>query len=123
LEESRWVIPPNGVVNLVVQFASDTVGRFSDILAFDVVCGEKTNKVTLIAACDYPRISTEARCAISTITTNPAIAVQSSIKSYRESQAVVLQHKPQDSGAPATLAGPGSLCASKLPVCSLSSAQ
>jgi hypothetical protein len=59
-EESRWVIPPNGTINLVVQFASDTVGRFSELLSFDVLCGEK-NKATVMAACDYPRINTEAR--------------------------------------------------------------
>lgn len=60
-EESRWVIPPNGAVNLVVQFTSETVGRFSEVMAFDVVCGERGNKVTLMAACDYPRINTDAR--------------------------------------------------------------
>lgn len=56
------MIPPNGTVNLVVQFASESVGKFTEMLAFDVVCGDKSNKVTLMAACDYPRISTEARC-------------------------------------------------------------
>jgi hypothetical protein len=61
VEESRWVIPPIGTVNLVVQFASEAVGRFTEMLAFDVVCGERGNKVTLMAACNYPRISTEAR--------------------------------------------------------------
>lgn len=60
-EETRWVIPPNGTVNLVVQFASETVGRFSEVLVFDVLNGEKTNKVTVMASCDYPRINTEAR--------------------------------------------------------------
>lgn len=59
-EESRWVIPPNGTINLVVQFASDTVGRFSELLSFDVLCGEK-NKATVMAACDNPRINTESR--------------------------------------------------------------
>lgn len=61
LEESRWVVPPHGTVNLVVQFASDTIGRFSEAISLDVLCGEKNNKVTLMAACDYPRINTEPR--------------------------------------------------------------
>lgn len=61
VEESRWVIPPNGTVSLVVQFSSEAVGRFTEMLAFDVVCGERSNTVTLMAACDYPRISTGAR--------------------------------------------------------------
>lgn len=55
------MISPNGTVNLVVQLSSVAVGRFTEMLAFDVVCGERSNKVTLMAACDYPRISTEAR--------------------------------------------------------------
>jgi hypothetical protein len=60
-EETRWVIPPNSTINLVVQFASETVGRFSEVLVFDVLNGEKSNKVTVMASCDYPRINTEAR--------------------------------------------------------------
>lgn len=60
-EETRWVIPPNSTINLVVQFGSETVGRFSEVLVFDVLNGEKSNKVTLMASCDYPRINTEAR--------------------------------------------------------------
>lgn len=58
---SRWVIPPHGSVQLVVQFASDTIGRFSEVLGFDVVCGERNEKVVLSGSCDYPRISTDAR--------------------------------------------------------------
>jgi hypothetical protein len=61
-EASRWVIPANGSVHLVVQFASEAVGKANDVLCFDVVCGERNNKVALTAACDYPRINTEARC-------------------------------------------------------------
>lgn len=55
------MIPANGTVDLVVQFTSEAVGRYSEALLFDVLCGDKTSKVTLMAACDYPRINTEAR--------------------------------------------------------------
>jgi hypothetical protein len=48
-------------VSLLVQFASDSVGKFSEVLGFDVLCGERNQKVVLTGACDYPRISTEAR--------------------------------------------------------------
>lgn len=57
------MIPPKGTINLVVQFASETVGRFCELISFDVLCGEK-GKATLMAACDYPRINTEARCGL-----------------------------------------------------------
>ncbi|WIA13448.1 hypothetical protein OEZ85_007028 [Tetradesmus obliquus] len=60
-EATRWVIPPHGSVSLLVQFASDSVGKFSEVLGFDVLCGERNQKVVLTGACDYPRISTEAR--------------------------------------------------------------
>ena len=56
------MIPPNSTVNLVVQFSANKVGRYSEVLVFDVLNGEKTNKVTVMASCDYPRINTEARC-------------------------------------------------------------
>lgn len=61
-ESSRWVIPPQGSVSLLVQFASDTVRKFSELLGFDVICGERNQKVVMTGACEYPRISTEARC-------------------------------------------------------------
>lgn len=60
-EMSRWVIPPHSKVKLLVQFSSGTVGRFSEVLGFDVICGERNQKVVLTGACDYPRISTDAR--------------------------------------------------------------
>jgi hypothetical protein len=64
LDASRWVIPAHGTVQLVVQFASDTLGKVNEVLCFEVVCGERTNKVALTAACDYPRINTEAKCGV-----------------------------------------------------------
>lgn len=63
-EDSHWVIPARGSVQLVVQFASEAVAKASETLLFDVVCGERGSKVVLTAACDYPRISTEARCVL-----------------------------------------------------------
>jgi hypothetical protein len=60
-EATRWVIPPHSSVSLLVQFSSDSVGKFSEVLGFDVLCGERNQKVVLTGACDYPRISTEAR--------------------------------------------------------------
>jgi hypothetical protein len=60
-EATRWAIPAHGSVSLLVQFASDSVGKFSEVLGFDVLRGERNQKVVLTGACDYPRISTEAR--------------------------------------------------------------
>ena len=58
---TRWVIPPNGSVQLLVQFQSDTVGKFTEVLNFNVLCGERENSVVLSGVSDYPRISTEHR--------------------------------------------------------------
>lgn len=66
-EMTRWVIPPNGKVQLVVQFQSDQVGKFNHLLGFDVVCGDKGSHVVLAGTCDFPRISTECRLVSMTL--------------------------------------------------------
>ena len=35
-EQTRWVIPPRSSVPLIVQFSSDDVGMFKELLAFEV---------------------------------------------------------------------------------------
>ena len=35
-EQTRWVIPPRSSVPLIVQFSSDDVGTFKELLAFEV---------------------------------------------------------------------------------------
>jgi hypothetical protein len=60
-ERSRWIIPPHGTVSLLVQFSSATVGKWSEVLGFDVICGQHNEKVTVLGTCDHPHISTEAR--------------------------------------------------------------
>ena len=35
-ERTRWVIPPRSSVPLIVQFSSDDIGTFKELLAFEV---------------------------------------------------------------------------------------
>ena len=35
-EQTRWVIPPRSSVPLIVQFSSDDIGTFRELLAFEV---------------------------------------------------------------------------------------
>lgn len=35
-EQTRWVIPPRSSVPLIVQFSSDDIGTFKELLAFEV---------------------------------------------------------------------------------------
>eukprot|EP00775_Hariotina_reticulata_P008964 gene8964-9139_t len=60
-DKTRWIVPPHGTVRLLVQFSSETVGKWSEVLGFDVICGQHNEKVTVLGMCDYPHISTEAR--------------------------------------------------------------
>ncbi len=62
--KTRWVVPPHGTVSLLVQFSSSEVGRFSEMLDFAVLCGERHHRVTLLAACDYPHINTDPWCVL-----------------------------------------------------------
>ena len=61
-EQGRWVIPANGTVNLVVQFQSDQLGKFTDTMAFEVVGGERNNTVSMTGTCGLPTIATDYRC-------------------------------------------------------------
>jgi hypothetical protein len=58
---TRWVLPPKGSVQLVAQFASDSAGRFSELLGFEAVGGDRHSTVVLSGACDYPRINTDPK--------------------------------------------------------------
>ncbi len=60
-ELTRWVIPPHTTIDLVVQFSSPDVGKFSELLTFDVACGERPPGVAFAGTCDFPHISTDAR--------------------------------------------------------------
>ncbi|KAG2489301.1 hypothetical protein HYH03_012133 [Edaphochlamys debaryana] len=59
--DTRWVIPAGGSVELLVQFASADVGKFTETLAFDVLGGERLNTLVLTGTCDYPHISADYR--------------------------------------------------------------
>ena len=61
-EQGRWVIPAHGTVELAVQFQSDTLGKFTDTMAFEVVGGERSNPVTMTGTCGLPTIATDYRC-------------------------------------------------------------
>lgn len=58
---TRWVLPPRGSVQLVVQFQSEAVGRSCELLGFEVLGGEGHSTVVLSGACDYPRINTDPK--------------------------------------------------------------
>ncbi|KAJ9512718.1 hypothetical protein QJQ45_019009 [Haematococcus lacustris] len=58
---SRWVVPAQGAVELVVLFQSPEVGTFTETLGFQVLGGERLVSVPCTGACDYPHISTDYR--------------------------------------------------------------
>lgn len=60
LEDTRWVIPAKGTVQLAVRFSSEELGRFHETLNFDVLSGEQ-KKLPVSGICDYPRIATDHR--------------------------------------------------------------
>lgn len=61
IPDTRWVIPAGGSVDLLVQFSSPDVGKFTETLAFDVLGGERLNTLVVTGTCDYPHISTDYR--------------------------------------------------------------
>ncbi|KXZ49496.1 hypothetical protein GPECTOR_21g722 [Gonium pectorale] len=61
IPDTRWVIPAGGSVELLVQFSSADVGKFTETLAFDVLGGERLNTLIVTGTCDYPHISTDYR--------------------------------------------------------------
>jgi hypothetical protein len=58
---TRWVLPPHSSVSLVVQFRLEDVGRITESVAFEALCGDRPISVTVMGSCDYPRINIEPK--------------------------------------------------------------
>lgn len=62
-EKTRWVIPPNGSVELLVRFRSEEVGRFDAVLGFEVLGAGAGSAASVAcrAVCARPQISSDPR--------------------------------------------------------------
>jgi hypothetical protein len=63
VERTRWVIPPNGEVELLVRFSSTEVGRFETLLGFEVLGAGQSSVSSVVcrAVCARPQISADPR--------------------------------------------------------------
>ena len=61
VEKSRWVIPKQSSIKIQVEFQSEDVGKFTEMLGFEVVGGEKHKVAVCQGICAYPQISDDYR--------------------------------------------------------------
>ena len=59
--QTRWTIPANGAVQVIVRFTSDKVGDFHNTLSFECVNGVQVTTLTVVGRCEYPRIVTDPK--------------------------------------------------------------
>eukprot|EP00854_Cymbomonas_tetramitiformis_P000766 gene766-1240_t len=60
-DKSRWVIPPESEIKVMVRFTSDQIGKITEMLGFEVLGGEKNAILVTRGECAYPQISTDYR--------------------------------------------------------------
>eukprot|EP00898_Chlorokybus_atmophyticus_P005824 jgi/Chlat1/6242/Chrsp44S05765 len=60
-QQTRWVVPARGSVQVEVRFASAEVGTFEEAIVFEALGGEKAVSVACKGVCAYPQISQDYR--------------------------------------------------------------
>lgn len=61
LTHFRWIVPPNGAVNLRIRFHSSVLGKFDQTFSFEVMGTKQCYQLYCRGICCYPSISRDPK--------------------------------------------------------------